>query len=391
MCVAVNRNFSAYLLVFSLALLSMCGTRSSAAPPGLSASPEGVLLKGGSPYSGVGVNYFNCFLRTLQDGDDRSYEEGFRALSKYGIPFARFAATGFWPVEMRLYQTNRAEHFRRMDAVVRSAEKHNVGLIPSLFWYYSSVPDLVREPMDQWGNPESRTHAFMRQYVLEVVGRYKDSPAIWAWELGNEWNLACDLPNASEHRPPIHPRLGTAAERSARDEMTYAHLEIALREFGRAVRRLDSHRPICDGNSILREHAWHNLNERSWKKDSEAQFQEVFRKVSPEPIDLVSVHVYGPAWKRLASSAKAAELLKKPLFVGEFQVDEIDSPQARTNLQQCLEAFRELRIPLAALWVFDFPLQEKDFNVSHRNARVWQLETIGKWNRSLRAEKASGM
>jgi hypothetical protein len=31
----------------------------------------------------------------------------------------------------------------------------------SLFWYYACVPDLVGEPMDQWGNPESKVHAWM--------------------------------------------------------------------------------------------------------------------------------------------------------------------------------------------------------------------------------------
>ena len=43
----------------------------------------------------------------------------------------------------------------------------------------------------------------MRTYIREVVSRYVNSPAIWGWEFGNEYNLPADLPNAADHRPPI--------------------------------------------------------------------------------------------------------------------------------------------------------------------------------------------
>jgi hypothetical protein len=55
------------------------------------------------------------------------------------------------------------------------------------------LPDAVGEHHDQWENPKSKTIGTMRQYVGDIVGRYKDSPAIWAWEFGNEPNLSVDL------------------------------------------------------------------------------------------------------------------------------------------------------------------------------------------------------
>ena len=183
--------------------------------PGLSRGPGATVLLNGKPYRGVGVNYFDCFLRTLRKNSDTSYEAGFRVLAEYHIPFVRFCATGFYPKEMKLYQENREAYFRLMDGVVRCAEKNGVGLIPSLFWYNTCVPDMMGEHLDQWGNPDSKTVAFMRQYTHEVVSRYRSSPAIWAWEYMNEFDSYCDLPNAATFLPAVTvPRhshqLGTA-------------------------------------------------------------------------------------------------------------------------------------------------------------------------------------
>ena len=58
------------------------------------------------------------------------------------------------------------------------------------------MPDLVGEPRNQWGNPQSKTRQFMRTYIREVVSRYVNSPAIWGWEFGNEYNLSLDTPDA---------------------------------------------------------------------------------------------------------------------------------------------------------------------------------------------------
>lgn len=165
------------------------------------------------------------FYRTLQDPSDKSYEDGLRKLAESQIPFVRFMACGFWPVDWGLYLRDREEYFEPMDGVVRSAERHHIGLIPSLFWNMATIPDLVAEPMDQFGNEKSQTIAFIRQYTEEVVLRYRNSPVIWGWELGNEYNLHVDLPNASECRPKIAPQLKTAPQRTAQDELSSEAIE----------------------------------------------------------------------------------------------------------------------------------------------------------------------
>ena len=353
--------------------------------PGLSVTTAGELQLHGQPFRGIGVNGYDAFVRSLGSSPARDIEPAFRALATNGIPFVRFAACGYWPVDWALYRTNRTEYFTRLAAVVRVAEKHQLGLIPSLFWHQATVSDLVNEPLDQWGNPSSRTIEFMRGYTREVVTRFKDSPAIWAWEFGNEFNLPADLPNASEHRPPVHPTLGTAASRSPRDELTHEKMRIALAEFATEVRRHDSTRLILSGNAFPRPTAWHQMREKSWRKDSAGQWREMLLADNPSPIQSLSGRLYttndlaGLPWAVEASRASG-----RPLFIGEFGVPGALTPESSAQFRAWLDAIELHRVPLAALWVYDFDGQAADWNVTFDNARSALLRLVAERNSAWR-------
>jgi hypothetical protein len=358
-----------------------CTYAKTAQGPGLTVREDGTLLREGVPYRGIGVNYFDAFARTLKDPDDTSYETGFRVLAENGIPFARFMCGGFWPAEMRLYAEDKARYFKLLDGVVKAAPKHGIGLIPSLFWYMPTVPDLVGEPCDQWGNPDSKTHEFMRTYTREVVTRYRDSPAIWGWEFGNEFNLLADLPNAKEHLPGIMVKLGTPSTRSDRDILTHEMIRTAFREFAKEVRQHDRTRMICTGNSIPRPSAWHQMHEGTWTKDSPEQLAQMLAGDNPDLTDTISVHVYDPTADRLAQAVRAAGKTNKPLFVGEFGVQG-DSPEARRQFQTLLGLIEQMDVPLAALWVFDYR-QQTDWNVTADNGRRDQIKAIAETNKRM--------
>ena len=352
---------------------------------GLSTNERGELLLRAAPFHGVGVNYYDAFTRTLGQSARTNYDPGFRELAARRIPFARFSAGGYWPQDWGLYQTNRSEYFARLDGVVKSAERRGIGLIPSLFWQLSAVPDLVGEPCNRWGDPNSRTIAFMRQYTREVVTRYVPSPAIWGWEFGNEYNLAADLPNAAEHRPPVQPGLGTPAHRTAEDDLTHAAIRVALREFALEVRKHDPQRIIVSGNAFPRISAWHQAKEKSWTRDTREQFAEVLAADNPSPINTLSVRGYDLTTdiERLAQSMTVAQAMKKPLFVGEFGVPGAATAESKGKFAAILAAIETNRVPLSALWVFDFASQAKEWNVTATNDRSWQLDAIQQANERM--------
>jgi hypothetical protein len=360
-------------------------------PPAISSGGQGGLRKDGKPFRAIGVNYFSCFHRTLLDAADTSYEEGFRVLAEHKIPFARFMATGFWPKDMALYQSDREEYFRRLDAVVASAEKHGIGLIPSLFWYFACVPDLVGEPMDQWGNPQSKVHAWMREYVREVVTRYRDSPAIWAWEMGNEFALQASLPGAANHRARVVPKMGTRETRSERDELTFDMLRVAYAEFGKAVREHDKKRLISTGDGLPRPAAWHMEKEGTWTPDNERQFRQMLRSFNPEPVDVISIHAYVWDIERIAWSVRAAKSMKKPLFIGEFGGPGT-GPEVEKEFRRILGIIKESPVALAALWVFDHPDNRPDaqFNITADNERSYQLREVAEANARVQKDSAPG-
>lgn len=363
--------------------------------PGLSVSPAGELLLNGEPYQAVGVNYFNAFIRTLEDGqhDDTSYEVGLTYLKERKIPFIRFAINGYWPKNWDLYRQNKDKFFRNLDAFVRAAETYNIGLIPSFFWHTPTVPDLVGEPVNRWGRTNSRTHELMRQFIRDVVVRYRDSPAIWGWEQGNEVNLLVDLPGDNDNLPPVVPSLGTPSARTKEDKLYTADLVVMMEQFAKEVRKYDGTRIVISGNAVSRPAAYNLWRNKNWNKDSHVQFVEMLGVQNPEPVDVLSMHVYpGSADEGyfggnpvgvdgiIHAGMQAAASLKKPLFLGEWGAQETKyGPETKEKFMEILTAIEANNVPLSAMWVFDYPPHdtEEGINVSPDNGpREYMLQEI---------------
>ena len=377
------------MLALLLAASSVVHARPAVDGRRLTVGDGGVLLHDGVPFRAIGVNYVPEF-----DGTAARRPQ-FAALAAHGIPFARFIATGFYPSQLAEYEERREVYLGVLDEIVAAAEESGIGLIPSLFWHTSAVPDLVDEPRNQWGNPDSETIGFMRQYTRDIVSRYRYSPAIWAWEFGNEYSLAVDLPNAAEYRPRILPTLGTPSVRGPDDDLTTDMVAAAFEEFAKVVRSLDSTRPITPGNAAPRPHAESMRLGGGWGElDTRAEFMSNIALVTPSPHDMVSVHVYedevrfapdhrASVAEVVGLAAEASRRQGKALFVGEFGVDDFaeGGPEhAAVRFAEMLQAQVEHDVALAAVWVYDYDVTDQPnrsgWNITTSNSRKYMLEAI---------------
>ncbi len=370
--------------------------------PGLSVSESGQLLLNGEFYQGIGVNYFNGFTRTLEDGqhDDDSYKTGFAYLKERSIPFVRFSLNGYWPKNWDLYLFNEKKYFQNLDAFVESAEEFGIGLIPSFFWHTPTLPDLVGEPVNQWGNINSKTHALMREFICKIVVRYRDSPAIWGWEQGNEVNLSVDLPGDNSNLPAIVPSLGTPSSRSKEDKLYTSDLIVMMQAFAKEIRKYDGTRIVITGNSVPRFAAWNLLHNKQWTTDSREQYIEMLGLQNPDSIDVLCIHAY-PATSAegyfsdeivdfdglIKACMDASCSFNKPLFLGEWGTQEAKyGTQTRAKFLEILNAIENNKVPLSAMWVFDYPPHdiEEGINVSPDNgSREYMLQEIMKVNERM--------
>lgn len=365
----------------------------------LTMQADGTLRLDNRPFAGVGVNYFSAFERILENPEDTSFEAGFAELGRWGVPFARLDVSGYWPRKANLFFTNRTEYFRRLDQVVASAERHGVGLVPTLFWTTFTFPDLAGERLDQLAVSNSVTRQKMREFATEIVNRYKHSRAIWAWEFGNEWTLEVDLPNGTEFLPPTWTNLGNPPTRDpVRDLLATDTILPAMLDIGSLVKELDPGRPLSTGHAMSRPSQWHQDQWKrgllpigsAWNTDSVAQAEAITLRQCPDPYDLLSVHIYGNDPLRLPNFATFAARAGKALFAGEFGTP----PADEANYAAMLSAIR-VHSPLAAVWVFDRPRPVNEYDITTTNARSWMLRdllpaTFTSWSRGWSAGEVTG-
>lgn len=352
-------------------------------------------------YRAFGVNYFDAINRGLNDPSDTTVELGIQHLADYRIPFIRVMFGGFWPNELKIYQTDKARYFRAIDKLVATCERFGIGIVASLGWNYASFADLVGEPHKAWGQPNSKTTRFFTEYVKEIVSRYKQSPSIWMWEFGNEMSLYVDLPNIGMWRRPTNPEKGTPQVRSAADDLTSIDQHFALSSFVQTVRAIDPETPLSTGNSLPRPYAYHNRYHGTWKSDTDEEFCKILREDNPDGFDVISVHIYastkgnfgareGDYSTIISHLAACAKDLRKPIMVGEFGASETEggTPDGtRTKFISLIDTLQMSNIGLAALWVYDFPYQSGTHSVTPGNNRSYQLDLIRQANQVLRKSK----
>ncbi len=299
-------------IVLVLAVLVGCFSITATAAevkPGLTVNSKGMVMLGNNVYYGFGLNLYHSFQYHLDCyayyGDSwedlpREYIKDFAMCKKYNIQYARVPFSTWGATGYKLFDEDRDAFFRLLDDVVEEAERQQIGIIASLLWNMDTLPYYVGEKRAAMGDPNSKTVKFAKEYVGAIVQRYKDSPAIWGWEIGNEYNLVADFcdPQFQNHLP--HEVFKTG-EWNAYDYFTSAEMQTYYKEVATVIRQYDKYRMISNGNGEMRSGAY-NMNLASamikdnhlWgnapAQDTYQEFVSMVKYHTVSPLDTLSFH-----------------------------------------------------------------------------------------------------
>lgn len=337
---------------------------------------------------GFGVNCYDLFLGRFLGHNVRNTASRFADISSYSIPFVRFSVAPFWPDEWGRYSSNKKLFFDILDDVFLNAERSGVGLIPTLFWNPISISDYASESLLAWLDERSRTRAFAKAFITEVVGRYRSSTSLWAWEVANELNTYMDLPNALQWWAKVNPSRGTPRQRNPSDAPTSALVKALIVWVEQEVHRLSPSALISSGCDAPRSNA-QSLEIGRKEHDSKESRRRHFLSLHPEGVEIMSVHAYPEVGSRsplllrdeglveLSDFVEMARSSSKMLFVGEFgmlssQSEKLDQKRF-ADLSYLLA---KAGVDLAALWVFDFEMQKDSWSIKVGGPREYQLKTL---------------
>lgn len=382
----------------------------NAARLGLHVEEGGEIRLAGKPFYGFGVNYFGAFAHYWYgDYDDQPFAGAFRKLKEYGVDFVRMPFGGYWTDYYEAFERDPERVLRYLDRVAEAAEEAQVGIIVSLFWHDTALPLHLNEHRSAMGDPDSATMRYALDYTALIVSRYASSPAVWAWEIGNEYNLdadLCDTVNWSwlSGYPGEEP---TGFDYFSSEEMISFYRQIAGK-----IREYDPWRMIGTGNGEMRPfarasaEASKRMNKRThswavdWTRNTRRQFDEMNALMTPDPIDCVSFHLqqgtgdgsgqYAETmdpWGKtvtqreyFAAYKEAADAAGKGCFFGEMGdfLDMNDAPDLEEHFRALIGDIRASGIQLALTWQF------QDFTDTGSDGM--KLRVIGEANRQLKEE-----
>ena len=377
---------------------------------GLHVTDGGEIRLAGKRFCGFGVNYFGAFAHYWYDDYDHTpFVDAFAKLKAYGVDFIRMPFGGYWTDYYEAFAKDPEAVLRYLDRIVEEAERAHIGIIVSLFWHDTALPLYLGEHRSAMGDPDSDTVKFALDYTAAIVSRYADSPAVWAWETGNEYNLSADLCDTSGWNwLSGYPD----AEPSGFDYYSSAEMITFYTLIAEKIRAYDGWRMIESGNGEMRSfaaasaersrnmdpetHAW----TVDWKTNTRQEFDEMNAVMTPDPLDCVCFHLqhgtgdgsgkyvetmapygrtitqreYFTAYKEAADACGKACLFGE---MGDF-MDMNGAPDLEEHFRGLLDDIRASGIQIALTWQF------QDF--TDAGADGMKLRVLGEANAAYREE-----
>lgn len=362
---------------------------------GITVAEDGSMMLGTEKLYLSGVDCYNLFNQCVSDNfSAEKAKETLDILAENNIGVVRFNCGGYDYKFLDNYFNQKEAYLNLLKEIASYAQQLEIGLIPSLFWLHNAVPDYYDEPIRYWGKANSQTIAFLKEYTTSIVSALKEYKAIFAWEFGNEFNLACDLPNAAEHMPSL-PSGSSRSSRTAEDYLSASDMGYALLQFSAAVLNVDkSGRMITTGNATLRPSQYHQLNYGSWEQDTEEQFSTMLATFAPTGVNAISEHVYFTSQTTFGRELSLAEYLeymintaktmKKAYYIGEWgggNNSEVEYYRGIGN------AFVDAGVQLVLLWNFNLTEGSVESSFSGQSERGKALlKIVGEMNTRYKEE-----
>jgi len=200
-----------------------------------------------------------------------------------------------------------------MDKVVKLAEQTGVKLIMALTnnWADYGGMDMYTVNLggkyhDDFYHVRKIVKAF-KKYVKAVVSRYKDSPAIFAWELANEPRCKAD---GVRNLP-----------RSEGTNCSYVMMDAWIAEMGRYIKDIDEHHMVTWGGEG--EFFYEGAEDWAYAGSDGGNF---YAELALDEMDFGTFHLYPDWWTKtvewsnqwIIDHGKAQKKLQKPVLFEEY-------------------------------------------------------------------------
>ncbi|MDI1295640.1 MAG: hypothetical protein PSY12_07095 [bacterium] len=393
------------------------------------------LLRNGSSLKAIGCNFYSAL-------HCRRYKIELKNLAALGVPFIRTNFGELWAgntatTGWRQYLSDKQGWIGKRADFLAAAEDAGIGVVATMFWRLKSIPDLMaykfgkRDTLDRWGKNNSNTRHFMREITAELADRFDRSPAIWGWEIGNEYKDVIDRPLLSERGEagrnggPQHyaSTFDSSTSNGSSDMVTYKDLFDAFSDWNDVLQR--EALPTRLRSSGMALPSVNTYNAATGRSDGGRDFNKWMSipplyKPAPvfensRPFNVISSHIYqhanidgrwfeSPHSKQKLGPVGLIELLAqiarrdgRPLFLGEFgslkgEVGQngaygTDGSTAgeRRYFTHMLNALVHSQVTLSAVWNYGyFPNGISDiWNIDIGSIRDYQLLSLSDANSRL--------
>lgn len=333
---------------------------------------NGTMTLNGNYFKTMGVNGFRFLSDELtlfkgasgatagyQAGD---YEKRFQLLKDNNISFARIPFGSWGDIAFDVFDMSEDHHeyFSIADKVVRAAEKYNIGIIIDFFWLHTRVPTRNGEYFADLANPNSKTFQYQVKFINAIINRYKNSPAIWGYEIGNEYNLNMDYYDANTDNP--------------KNYITTNELGEYYKNISNKISEADSTRLITTGDSMIKREAYqlytvtkdiYYSNHKPWSAGSKGtsfttfdDYKSMIKKLNGGSINTISLHFYEQdSFKPSGLGGtidvymEQAKKKNQAVYLGEFGGGFTSESDAREKFDKEMASIQKRGLQLSSPWL----------------------------------------